>query len=156
MSHTPQASHANTPNPDAGLDHSTVSHLLGMAAGPPVRPADALAMQLDGSDGQAWVNTVLATAPIEGMDNEQLLQPPADLDQLRALHRYGKRTFHDAKGGAEQHAGLLWYLIAIAIALVDHDELLSSQPKQEVIDAILIVADALPDPWGARLEAVDQ
>ena len=113
-------------------------------------------MQLEGEDGQAWVKTVLSTSPIESMDNSRLLQPPVDLELLRELHRYGKRAFHDAEGGAEQHAGLLWYLVAIAIALVDHDELLSSQPRQEVIDAILIVADALPDPWGARLEAVDQ
>lgn len=156
MTDSPPASHGNTPNPETGLDHSTVSHLLGMAAGPPVRPADALAMQLEGDDGQAWAIEVLSKPPIEGMDNNQLLQPPVNLDLLRELHRYGKRTFHDAESGPDQHAGLLWYLVAIAIALADHDEHLSSQPRQEVVDAILIVADALPDPWGARLESVDQ
>ncbi|MEE2907726.1 MAG: hypothetical protein VX527_07820 [Planctomycetota bacterium] len=153
MTRTPSPEYI--PDPESGLDHSTVSHLLGMAAGPPVRPADALAVRLDGEEGQAWAIGVLANPPIEGLKNTTLLQPPVDLEVLRQLHRQGKRLFHDAQDGDDQHAGLLWYLAAIAIALVDHDEHLSSQPRQEVVDAILVVADALPNPWRARFEAVD-
>ncbi len=152
---TPAPTTSYKPDPDSNLDHSTVSHLLGMAAGPPVRPADALAVRMQGDDGQAWAIKTLAKPPVEDLDNKSLLKPPVDLETLRLLHRMGKRHFHDAKDGDEQHAGLLWYLTAIAIAMVDHDELLSSQPRQEVVDAILVVADALPNPWRARLEAVD-
>lgn len=152
---TPTPSPNYIPDPESSLDQSTVWHLLGMAAGPPVRPADALAVRLDGEEGQAWAVRTLANSPIEGFDSKSLLKPPVDLEVLRQLHRLGKRRFHDAQDGDDQHAGLLWYLSAIAIALVDHDELLSSQPRQEVIDAVLVVADALPNPWRARLEAVD-
>ncbi|MCH2132475.1 MAG: hypothetical protein MK116_01870 [Phycisphaerales bacterium] len=145
----------DTPEPGGNMDHSTVSHLLGVATGPPVRPADALAMRIEGEDGQAWAIRALANPPIEGFDNKDLLKPPVNLDILRQLHRQGKRMFHDANANDDQHAGLLWYLTAIAIAMADHDEELSSQPRQEVINAVLVFADAMPNPWRARLEQID-
>ena len=145
----------DTPNPESNMDQTTIHRLLGMAAGPSIKPADALALRMHGEEGQAWAVRTLAKPPVDGFDNKSLLKPPVDLEELRSLHRQGKRRFHDAKQADEQHAGLLWYLMAIAIALVDHDEQLSSQPHEEVVDAILVVADTLPNPWRARLEAVD-
>ena len=152
-SETPLA--PDTPDPDSNMDQATISRLLGMAAGPPVKPADALALRMQGEDGQVWAIRTLADPPVEGFDNKSLLRPPVDLEALRELHRLGKRRFHEAKRADEQHAGLLWYLMAIGIAIVDHGVKLSSQPEDEVVDAILVVADALPNPWRARLEAID-
>lgn len=147
---------SDTPDPEGGLDHSTVSYLLGVAAEPAVRPADALAIRLGGEEGKKWSRQILAETPLEALDPSDLLKGPADLELLRQLHRHGKKSFHDADSYDDRHSGLLWYLIAIAAAMIDHDTELSSQPRSEVIDAILIVADSLPDDWRARLEMVDQ
>ncbi|MBG79618.1 MAG: hypothetical protein CMJ39_02765 [Phycisphaerae bacterium] len=154
MSSIPSA--GDTPNPEGGLDHSTVSHLLGVAAEPAVRPADALAIRLGGEEGREWACRILESTPVEGLEAHDLIQGPTDLDQLKQLHRLGKKRFHDAESNDDRHSGLLWYLIAIAAAMIDHETELSSQPRSEVIDAILIVADSLPEDWRCRLEMVDQ
>ncbi|MBG83348.1 MAG: hypothetical protein CMJ40_02245 [Phycisphaerae bacterium] len=147
---------AGQPAPDDQLDPKTVSHLLGMATSPPAHPADALAIKLADPEGRKWGLQVLGSPPIDGLTSEDLLDKPTDLEMLRQLHRHGKRTFHDSVPGDEQHEGMLWYLVAIALAIGDHDEMLSSQPKKEVVEAILVVADTLPSPWCDRLETADQ
>ena len=154
MTSTP--SPGDTPNPEGGLDHSTVSYLLGVAAEPTVRPADALAVRLGGEEGKQWAELILANTPLEELQSDELLQGHADLELLRKLHRHGKKKFHEAESHDDRHSGLLWYLIAIAAAMIDHDTELSSQPRSEVIDAILIVADSLPEAWRSRLEMVDE
>ena len=150
MTSIPSAS--DTPNPEDGLDHSTVSYLLGVAAEPAVKPADALAIRLGGQEGKEWACQILANTPVEELATDDLLTGQTDLTKLKQLHRHGKKAFHEADSHDDRHAGLLWYLIAIASAMIDHDTELSSQPRSEVIDAILIVADSLPDDWRSRLE----
>ena len=154
MSSIPAAD--DTPTPEGGLDHSTVSYLLGVAAEPAVKPADALAIRLGGREGKEWAEEILAICPVEGLQTDDLLNGRTELEDLRKLHRHGKKRFHETESHDERHAGLLWYLIAIAAAMIDHRTELSSQPRSEVIDAILIVADSLPDEWRSRLEKVDQ
>lgn len=146
---------AGQPAPDNQLDLKTVSHLLGMATSPPVHPADALSIKLASPEGREWGLSKLAAPPVEGLSSEDLLDAPTDLEKLRELHRHGKRIFHDAPPGDGQHEGMLWYLVAIALAIGDHNVMLSSQPQKEVVEAVLVVADTLPSPWCDRLEMVD-
>lgn len=147
---------AGQPAPDNQLDMKTVSRLLGMAASPPVHPADALAIRLADPEGRQWALQILSSPPIDGLSSDDLLDSPTDLAKLKLLHRHGKKSFHDSAPGDEQHQGMLWYLVAIALAIGDHDEMISSQPMKEVVEAVLVVADTLPSPWCDRLETVDR
>lgn len=147
---------AGQPAPDDQLDSKTISRLLGMATSAPSHPADALAIKLADSEGRAWAMKTLSSPPIEDLSTEDLLASPVDLEKLRLLHRHGKRMFHDSSSSDEQHKGMLWYLVAIALAFGDHEVMLSSQPHKEVVEAVLVVADTLPSPWCDRLETVDR
>lgn len=147
---------AGQPAPNDQLDAKTVSRLLGMATSPPAHPADALAIKLADPEGREWAMRTLSSPPIEQLSSDDLLESPTDLELLRQLHQHGKRMFHDSSSSSEQHEGMLWYLVAIALAYGDHEVMLSSQPQKEVVEAVLVVADTLPSPWCDRLETVDR
>ena len=108
---------AGQPAPNDQLDPKTVSHLLGMATSPPAHPADALAIKLADPEGREWAMQALSSPPIEQLSSDDLLESPTDLELLRKLHQHGKRMFHDSSSSNEQHEGMLWYLVAIALAM---------------------------------------
>ena len=136
---------------DPKLDRSTVSHLLGMAAQPSFRPADALANRLREDRDHQWVDAILDTPPNDLCTIRDLLRGTCSIETLKAIHRFGKKRFHEPENEDDRNVGLLWYLIAVGLAMTDHRQELSSQPRSEVVESVLIVADALPEPWRSRL-----
>lgn len=99
-------------------------------------------------EGQAWLTSVLARLAPQAAG---LPLNEVGLEDLRAMKETGKAAFVSAIEDEETATGALLYFLAIGAALAQHGALITSQPRDEVDDALSDLAGAMSGPWARML-----
>jgi hypothetical protein len=108
--------------------------------------------RLRSKDGETWLLSSLRQVLGSPGDAPErwLLDPETPSDRLSELKDKAKGVFRTAEKGGDGEGSLrarLGYFLTIAANLAHHGVLDSGQPAENVRDALLDLAGALPPPW---------
>ena len=138
----------------ANLDSPSVQQLLRVGLSEPRRPIDSLTERLDQSDGAAWLESALTRGPIGGVGDATalIIEGGATVEDLMAIKERSKLGYASAGNEDERRIVLLAYFLAVAAALLHHDRLITSQPRESVNEMLIDLGGSLPATWAAFAE----
>ncbi|MCA9309898.1 MAG: hypothetical protein KDA21_01760 [Phycisphaerales bacterium] len=136
------------------LSANAVSRLLPLGLSQPAGPVAALIERLALADGADWLAHTLAGGAFRdaGTSAAACAGGTATVAELRAVKESAKRAMGRSETHQEMLSATLAYFLSIGAALAHHNELLTSQPREQVDQALVDLADVLPDPWSGLLE----
>jgi hypothetical protein len=136
------------------LDSPSVQQLLRVGLSEPRRPIDSLTERLDQADGAAWLGSALERSPIGKIGDPKavIIYGDASVDDLMMIKENSKRGYAEAQDEDQRHRVLLAYFLAVAAALVHHERLITSQPRESVNEMLTDLGGSLPGQWAAITE----
>lgn len=135
------------------FDGSRASQLLRLGIAGPSRPVDDLISRLEQPDGVAWFSTQMNDRTLARLCDGTA---PLDVLTLREVKEAAKQWLGRPSSVDERLRGLLGYFLAVALALRQHDENISSRPVPDIQSVLSDLATAIPDPWQSVLAFVSR
>jgi hypothetical protein len=132
---------------------SRASLLLRLGIAGPNRPIDDLISRLEQPDGVAWFSTQMSDRTLARLGNGTA---SLDVATLRELKEVAKNWLGRPSSVDERLRGLLGYFLAVALALRQHDENISSRSVADIQSVLSDLATAIPDPWQSVLAFVSR
>lgn len=145
------SSSSNRPTEPLAFERATrLLSSIGIAR--PRRPVELLIGRLCRDDALQWIEAATRSPSIGGTE-QAILSPDARLtrQQLVTIKDEAKRLHGRAEGPEARLAARLRYFFALALALEQHDELISDRSGEDVALALQDLADVAPEPWRATL-----
>jgi hypothetical protein len=153
---------AHTPAPSINPDRSgeaalpvqptTAMTILNLAIAGPPRPVDELILRLRHPDGWEWFEqALLLTAQPSGQRIEALFKGELTLDAIVALKNQCKRLIGQSARISDALGPLALYCLAVATALVQHNQHISSQSREEWDALVIDLAEVAPLRWRSLL-----
>lgn len=129
-----------------GLDEHSAKSLLAMALRASARPLDQLIERLTAEDGPRWLAAVSQNPALAelGVTYDALIDGEADLKMLESIKDLSKSAVARQTEDSSKLEPTYLYFMSLAAALAHHGEIISSQGRQEILDAFEELADALP------------
>lgn len=136
------------------LSANAVSRLLPLGLSQPAGPVAALIERLSAPDAPDWLARTLSGGAMAdaGTTAAACADGRASLEDLRRVKDQAKKAMGRSETRQEMLSATLCYFLAIGAGLAHHNELLTSQSREQVDQALVDLADVLPDPWAAMLE----
>lgn len=135
------------------LSANAVSRLLPLGLSQPAGPVVDLIERLTEPDGQDWLMHTLEHGAMRdaGSSAKACADGSATVEQLKQIKEHAKRSMGRAETRQEMLSATLAYFLIIGSAMVHHNELLTSQARDQVDQALVDLADVLPAPWAELL-----
>lgn len=137
----------------SNLGASDASHLLELGLSGPKRPIDRLIDRLSQPDAFLWLEKNLLSGPAGAFGDPlvYLVEGKATLDQLIAIKQTSKSLLGASPGDEANLTALAGYFFAVAAALVHHQTVICSRPRDEMTTALLDLAAVAAEPWATLL-----
>ncbi len=132
------------------LTDSQASQLLRMGISGPRRPVDDVIDRLGEPDGAEWFNALMATATGRS-GGVRAFEDRLSVEELVAVKERAKTSVVEAVTKDEAAAATAAYFVAVAMALVHHGAMISSQPRDELTAVLADLAAAAAAPWAELL-----
>ena len=131
------------------LTENDVSRLLRMAATADHRVVDQLLDRLSNSNAAAWVASALELPPLDDprLRIVSVTERGDSIDALIMAKDYCKQFLAPGRSPAERLRGTFGYAICVARGLIEHDQLLSTQPTAEIQQLFIDLADVTRPPF---------
>ena len=137
------------------LSANAVSRLLPLGLSQPAGPVADLIERLSEPDGLDWLMHTLEHGPMReaGTTAKACADGSATLDDLTRVKERAKRAMGRAETRQEMLSATLAYFLVIGSAMAHHNELLTSQSRDQVDQALVDLSDVLPTPWSELLQS---
>ena len=141
-------------NAGDSLSANAVSRLLPLGLSQPAGPVADLIERLSEPDGLDWLMHTLEHGPMReaGSSAKACADGSATLEDLERIKDRAKRAMKRAETRQEMLSAALAYFLTIASGMAHHDAVLTSQPRNQVDQALVDLSDVLPTPWSELLQ----
>lgn len=135
------------------LGHERAGALLRMGLSKPRRGIDDVADRLQALDGPEWLERAVGTLPVRSGSNaaDLLAAGRVSLEDLQAWKENYKASMTAPGSPDDRSAAILMYYLCLAAARTAHSQSITSQPPEEVAEAMIDLAAAIPEPWSTLL-----
>jgi|GEM_PF-2553029 len=132
------------------ISANRASVLLRLGLPSPRNAADDLVDRLESPGGSEWATEVMRRDPFTSVSIDlQSLTAVAPLNMLIALKDLGKDMVKSPSDRDGYLAGLAGYYLAIAAAIVQHRQVITRTPRQELSQILIEIASVAPAPWAS-------